>query len=503
MTIIVEKVVWFDPADGYKICVRGFPQNVGDVTPFSFHIGELWIEGLEPSKPDKLPTIVQIDQKANTHVDFPSSLLVLGYSDETHYLLEHLDGGLPLRNGSRTDIETLLGSIKADWKAHRQAASSEFQHSDSPHHDGDLESEDQKQSTISKMWSRKGLNKDEDGSSPKATRLKVLIIDPLQSATKKTTQSATIAAEVISTGAKGALDSTAALATALLATTQGVLASSLSVDLNSMLHGIVNSPATIYDKAMDAVYLQTHIGGGSHRMFDGGHTLYGAFKAVRDASPDDTIIQEAMGFLEGLFKDMTTPKGLPLVNWDKATYDQVATYLASNFGISKSWFEDILTYNAAELLASVIGVIAVALAWNRSSTEEFANIVSGMALPAVLRANPLLLIVTIVALAKAFHKAHVTGEYTELIDGGIKGGVTTGISMVAVANVSILGGPAGLALLAGIAAGLLAAKATEKVSVTEIGVFVARRVKIVANETKKMCKTQRFKTQRALSVANS
>ena len=43
-------------------------------------------------------------------------------------------------------------------------------------------------------------------------------------------------------------------------------------------------PATIYDKAMDAEYLTTYIGGGNHRIFDGGHTILGAIKAVRDAS---------------------------------------------------------------------------------------------------------------------------------------------------------------------------------------------------------------------------
>ena len=77
-----------------------------------------------------------------------------------------------------------------------------------------------------------------------------------------------------------------------LATTQGLLASALSADLNGMLAGMVAGPATIYDNAMDAVYLATHVGGGSHRPFDGGHTIPGAFRAVRDASPDDTIVDE-------------------------------------------------------------------------------------------------------------------------------------------------------------------------------------------------------------------
>ena len=105
------------------------------------------------------------------------------------------------------------------------------------------------------------------------------------------------------------------------------MASALSTDLNALVQYTVKGPATIYDKAMDAEYLATYIGGGNHRMFDGEHTIVGAVKAIRDAWPDDTIIEEAMGFLESIFRDMSTPKGLPLANWDKATYDQVAEYL--------------------------------------------------------------------------------------------------------------------------------------------------------------------------------
>jgi len=309
-----------------------------------------------------------------------------------------------------------------------------------------------------------------------------------------------------------ALHSTSTVSTSLLSTTQGVLASVLSKDLNAMLSRLVDSSATIYDKSMDAEYLRTFIGGGNHRMFDGGHTLLGAFKAVRDASPDDTIIQEAMGLLEGLFKDLTTTKGLPLVNWDKSTYDQVANYLQSSFNIPKDWLYDMMSYDASELLGSLIGAVAVAFAWNRSTTEEFSRIVGGMIIPAIMRANPLLLIVTIVSLAKAFHKAKASGEYAELIDGTIKGGITSGATMVAVAQVSALGGPAGLALLVGVSAGLLVAKATNKVSVNQIGDFVASQTKAVVHETRKLSRMKgrkmtrsfpanisaRFSSQRAL-----
>ena len=84
---------------------------------------------------------------------------------------------------------------------------------------------------------------------------------------------------------------------------------------------MAKGPVTTYDQAMDAEYLATHIGGGNHRLFDGGHTIAGAFEAVRAASPDDGLIEEGLGFVQGMFRDLTTTKGLPLANWDERTYD--------------------------------------------------------------------------------------------------------------------------------------------------------------------------------------
>ena len=233
-------------------------------------------------------------------------------------------------------------------------------------------------------------------------------VGAVQAVPRKSSSAARAAVGRVRSGSKQTLDSARRHANGLLASTQGLLASALSTDLNGLLASMVDGPATIYDKAMDAEYLATFIGGGSHRMFDGGHTVLGAFRAVRDASPDDTVVDEAMGFLQSLFRDMATPKGLPLANWDKATYEKVAGYLAWEFGISKSWFYDINSYDAAQLLGGVIRVVATALCWNRADTEAFARLVGGMGVSALARANPLLLLVTVVALARAFHKAHHT-----------------------------------------------------------------------------------------------
>ena len=264
----------------------------------------------------------------------------------------------------------------------------------------------------------------------------------------------------------------------LLETTQGLLASALSIDLNRFLASIVEGPATIYDKAMDAAYLANPIGGGNHRLFDGGHTILGALRAVRDASPDDTIVEEATGLFQSLLRDMTTPKGLPLTTWNNMTYDKATSFLASEFRIPKGWFYDLNSYDAAQLLGGIVGVVATALCWNRSDTESFAKLVGGMGVSALASTNPLLLIVTVVALARAFHKAHHTGEHAELVDGQLKGGVSAGATLVAASQIIAFGGPAGLALLVGLTVGVFVHKATQNVSVAEIGEFLAERATV-------------------------
>ena len=243
------------------------------------------------------------------------------------------------------------------------------------------------------------------------------------------------------------------------ATVQGLLANvELSRSVNAWLQSMVSGAPTIYDRAMDATYIDTHIGGGLHRMFDGGHTIPGAFEAVRNASPDDNIFQEAAGLLQALARDATTPMGLPLVNWDQDTFNGLTDTLGG-LGISRDWLIDLVNYDAVELVGSSIGVVAIALNWNNEDIEEFTTIVGGMGLSAAVGANPLLLIVTIVALAKAFHTARKTGDWKEFTDGLAKGGICTGAVLLVTSTVS---GPAVVVLLTGICVGVAAHKATEK-----------------------------------------
>ena len=318
----------------------------------------------------------------------------------------------------------------------------------------------------------------------------------IQDTSKETLDKALTVAEQVKTSSRKTLDTTILAANTLLETTQGLLASNLANDLNDLLQNTVKGAATIYDKAMDAEYIATHVGGSYHRLFDGGHTISGAIDAARGASPDDNIIQESLGTVQGLFRDGTTSMGLPLANWSQETFNRVAGALESNFHIPKDWFYDLNTYDAAEILGASIGVVSLALHWNRADTETFSRLVGSMGMSAAISANPLLLVVTVVALAKAFHKAHQTGEYAEFVDGQLKGALVSGATLSAVALVGVASGPAGAGLagaglLAGLVAGVLASKATENVSVVQIGQFLAERAAIAAAKAKEIAITQK------------
>ena len=466
-----------------------FPYNVDTedgryLMGFSSHTGVLWYEIPGQDNRGKRPQEIHIGPLVKTHTQFPAALLERGFGPDTHYLLGRKHGGFPLRVGSRPAVDALLAELKTEWQAYRRARNPEYRvkglrairRARAAKNSAKLAALKKRYPRAAAYERRERLARVKHGASS--------VPGSIQAAPKKSSMAVRVAVGKMTTGSKKALDSAIPLANGLLATTQGLLASALSTDLNAFLQDMVKGSATIYDKAMDAEYLATYIGGGNHRMFDGGHTVLGAIKAIRDASPDDTIIEETMGFLESIFRDMSTPKGLPLANWDKATYDQVAEFLKSNLGIPKDYFYDLNSYKTPELLAGVIGVVATALCWNRADTEEFSKLVGGMAVSAVMGANPLLLIVTVVALARAFHKAHHAGEYAEFVDGHLKGGIGAGASLAAVAQIGVVGGPAGLALLVGLSAGILVNRATEKVSVVQIGQFVAERAAAAATETK-------------------
>lgn len=100
----------------------------------------------------------------------------------------------------------------------------------------------------------------------------------------------------------------------------------------------------IFDKAMDTVYNSTHIGGGNHRLFDGGHTIVGAWKSTQllHIPFNDRIT----GTTKALINDFVTDKGLPLLTISKDTYNSICETLP----LPRNVIYDLFKLNIYDLL---------------------------------------------------------------------------------------------------------------------------------------------------------
>ena len=96
---------------------------------------------------------------------------------------------------------------------------------------------------------------------------------PVQDASKKASDLGIATAEQLKFGSRKSLDAIGSAANVLLSTTPALLANNLSGEINGLMQNMVKGSPTIYDKAMDAEFIATHIGGAQHRLFDGGHTI--------------------------------------------------------------------------------------------------------------------------------------------------------------------------------------------------------------------------------------
>ena len=192
------------------------------------------------------------------------------------------------------------------------------------------------------------------------------------------------------------------------------------------LETLTPSAATRFDKALDAKYIQKALGGGNHRLFDGGHTLGGAWSNIADmcAKTGCSTKEQINGYFGALWKDAVTPKGLPFMTMEKQTYDSLANKL-SNYGISKNWTYDALSYDASEILGAGISAAVAVYFLKTEQIEELSEALGAMGIVSIVSANPLLALVMI-SLA-AYAVATGTNLNAEAIgEGLVKGSIISG-----------------------------------------------------------------------------
>ena len=152
---------------------------------------------------------------------------------------------------------------------------------------------------------------------------------------------------------------------------------------------LTRSAASLYDRALDSEYLRTHIGGGNHRLFDGGHTLAGAWARVREAS-SESLSNQVAGYAKALWKDVTTQKGLPFVTLEKVTYDRVAEILTKIPGVTRDWVYDLLSYDMLEVSVACLSGVGAVFALRRGDMVRFSELVGVMGVTSLVSANLLL-----------------------------------------------------------------------------------------------------------------
>lgn len=228
-----------------------------------------------------------------------------------------------------------------------------------------------------------------------------------------------------------------------------------------MRSAFASGPASIYDRAMDSNYIATHIGGACHRLFDGGHDLVSAWKACREAG-GSSITEDMTGYVHALWKDLVTPMGLPVLTVDQVTFNELSAKLADGFGISPVWLKDAISVTATELLGSVTAVLALSLNWSINDRHKFAGLVGSYGVSTLASANPLLAIVTLVCLARAFQQAKIAEDRGRVISSAVRGGIG---SCVILASMTALTGPAWIGLMIGVCCSVLARRAYDQAEV--------------------------------------
>ncbi len=208
---------------------------------------------------------------------------------------------------------------------------------------------------------------------------------------------------------------------------------------------------TVYDKAIDSVYLSTHVGGAQlHHLVDGQHDIFGAFDAASKALPDDSLWQEVLGTAQHLGKDLFSVAGLPVVSLDPAGYANASQWLQEHLLIPKQWLGDLLQINGLELFSGVLTTAAVVLGCRQADTQQLAELASASGLAGILSANPIGMIAAVIALVMAWENRQ-EGD-TALRDGLVIGAGAAGTTaLVGTGLAALLPGGGVLTALGGVA----------------------------------------------------
>ena len=175
--------------------------------------------------------------------------------------------------------------------------------------------------------------------------------------------------------------------------------------------------ATLGSKAMDSEYLRTHIGGGWHRLYDGGHTLVGSWEAAHRALPDLNALDFLGTWANEYWKDFITTRGMPIVILDHA--HQVGDY-----------FKHLDCVNLAQAIGGELTGVSIYCNWN--DPEKLIASAAASDCSGAVYANIVAPLVSLIAAGRAVYllKRSEQNELRQLIEPALKGLTRSGASIL-------------------------------------------------------------------------
>jgi len=194
-----------------------------------------------------------------------------------------------------------------------------------------------------------------------------------------------VASERVSNSVASGLSATASIAGEVYT---GVLNWKNNSEVSNWLtNHLSNQHATPFSRAMDAEYLRTHIGGGWHRIYDGGHSLVGSWKAVSSLQPDLGALHQLGIWANEYWKDLITTRGMPILILDHAA--QVSEY-----------FKHLDCVNVAQLIGGDICGVSIYCNWN--DPAKLVASATATECSGIVYANVVAPLVSLIALGRAY-----------------------------------------------------------------------------------------------------
>ena len=191
---------------------------------------------------------------------------------------------------------------------------------------------------------------------------------------------------------------------------QSLFASSIIFESHPKLFQTLekHSP-TQYDKIMDQVYRETHIGGGTHRHFDGSHTFKGSYDKIKEATGSVDLVK----YLKAHFNELVTPEGIPLFTLNKNRHELISNQISESLGgtISpgqiREYIRDLNSLNAGEFASASVGAIFLFFAIRSGNPKAISRVTAVNICLGIATANPLQLVLGVSGLVYGLYHGKI------------------------------------------------------------------------------------------------